>query len=321
MSLPTDPKDALVDIEKALAADIDRSDWMSAMNESSLQSLQMLYTEAALSSGARARFQFVHGDVVGNAAPAHLLLRFVSELNEAVIAAGNALLLKPRKVIDDRLREKLGLWLFAPQPGSVVFEVAVPPTPDDSRMQGGIEDSLPGTDRVESVAEISLKRVVRSLKIATTSDANSDEIVASLLRLGRPAVRHIDRLASRSEAGDFSVNIESPRNMIVDEPFTFRPRDAAVVRSVIKHHDLDRVEVEYVGIITTASRRRSIFDLECDDGRIVTGTVPAAIRSQVADLFDTRVRVIVDERTDPGDPDGSSVRRTIRSVEAAPLGT
>lgn len=311
----------LAEIGQQLAGDMDRSTWIGQTNAASLRSLEEKYTSAALGRGRRARLRFTSGRVVGSAAPAHLLLKFVSEINDAVVAVANNRLVRPYRTIDDSVRERLGLWMYAAQPGSVIFEIASPPLPTPGERVAAPDNAdvpLPGVDQIESVSDVAMSQILLSLQMASEPDMDSDLLASHLASLGSSAVAHLNRLAARSEEGDFIVGVVASGG---DEPtvsFDFRPRDAAFMRSVIRLRELDRVVREVEGWLTTASRRRSIFDIESDDGEVVSGAVPAALRPQVAGLFDQRVIAQVEEFADPADPEGTRVKRKLLGLAAVP---
>lgn len=309
----------LAEIEQQLATPIEGVDWVHRTNLNSLRHLQSLYTEAALAGSLRAKLRFTSGSVVGNSAPAHLLLRFVNEVNEAVIAATNRKLPNPVQKIDDNLRSRLGLWITAPAPGSVVFQVVSPP-PEAPMLSGADDAPIPGIE-TESLIDRGLADVLDVLAEATSaSEPDSERLVSLLRQLGNGAVAHLNRLAARTEFGDFTVSFEvtQGREHAVLKEFDFHPRDAAYLRSVIRLRELDLNVRQVEGWLTTASRRRSIFDIETEDGQVISGAVPTELRPAVAALFDKRVVADVEEKTDPGDPEGIRVRRRLVSlVEAA----
>jgi hypothetical protein len=302
----------LAEIESVLSEPVVEHDWATQVNRAGLEILQAKYTGAVLAHSQRARLRFRAGQVVGTAAPAHLLLRFVLDVNDAVVAVANRRLPRPSRKIDDAARDRLGLWVFAPQPGSVIVDVAAPPAGPIVGTQ-----EIPGVDQVESITERALVDVLDALESATGADITADGLAAHLAPLGSIAIAHVDRIALRAERGDFSVLIES-QGRAGSRQFEFRPRDATFLRRVIKNRALAVQTRNVVGVLQTASLRRSMFDILVDGGgELITGATPVSIRPTLAPMLGRRVRAVVEERMDDSDPDSGKVKRKLVEIAIA----
>lgn len=310
-----------IDADLAAAGVADDWSWATRANVSSLSQLQREVTGALLGHQARLRARFHKGTVIGNAGPAHAILRVASELNEAVVSAANRLLSRPYLNITDDLRGRLGLWLLPVSPGSVVLEMACPAADDDRRRQHRLEDdqepTIPGTEDVASVTTAGLAHVMEALESVTRADVEAVEVELALRKLGTHGIRHLARLASRTEAGDFNIDFSTVHEARTLNAFTFAPRDAAFLKSIIRNRDLDVQLRRVVGWLSTASSVRNVFDVVTDAGERISGTVATGVREQVVVLFNTRVRAAIEERIDPSDPSGDRVSQQLVSVEAA----
>ncbi|MEH3067360.1 MAG: hypothetical protein PGN15_04620 [Aeromicrobium erythreum] len=294
-------------------------DWASMVNHRGLENLRNEVSEALLKEQRRVRLRMMRGVVLGNAAPAHLALRLVSEFNEAVVEAANRHLLRPYRNITDDVRSKLGLYALPPTAGSFAIELAAP-TPTDARVTRSAEleaasEEIPGIGS-ESVVSRALADVLDVLETSTIAGMRADEIAAKVTNVGLGGARHLSRMAARAEVGDLAVEFSARSNRGDTGTFVFTASHAAWLRSVIKNRDLDVSRVTVLGTLSTASTIRSLFDIVDDDGKRVSGSVEKSVRPAVSALYTQRVRAIIEERLDPRDPSGESMSRTL--IEIAP---
>jgi len=314
-------KEMLARIDEALsqpAAD----DWASVVNRRNLEDARAKTTMAMLSEQRRLRLALARGSVVGNAAPVHLALRFVHEINESVVEVANRYLVKPYKNITDDVRERLGLLALPPVPGSFSIELAVPPI-TDRRLgaragdPGDSAEELPfGT--ADSVTAKALDAVVEAIRSASVRDSNAEDVERAVFSLGVAGARHLSRMAARCERGNFTVEFAISDADGFHRAFEFLPAHAAWLRSVIRNRALDASEHHVTGVLSTASTVRNLFDIVTDDGARVSGRVDDEIRPAVSNLYNKRVRATFREELDPSDASGESLARVLVSIEPAP---
>lgn len=316
----------LRDLDVALNSGAEEpTSWGAKANRQSLESLSGRATMAALEHQRRVEARFHRGSVLGNAGPAHQLLRFVLQVNEAVVSTANRLLVKPYAHITDDIRDRLGLLVLPAVAGSFSIELASPPLADkrDRDASTEHEDSqLPGLPAYETVTAQALQLVMDVLETATVSDDSGDLLEQKLRHLGQAGVRHVSRMAAKCEAGDFTVDltVRSDATRQPEMQIHFKPRDAAWLRSVIKNRDLDVSIRSVEGVLSTASSVRNVFDIVKDDGSRVSGLIHEEARADVVDYFNQRVVAEVEERLDPADPGAETVARRLVRVRLATKG-
>lgn len=306
-------------LERDISAGPSGDTWAERLNYEGLLQLRGEVLEAALAQQRTLRARFHDGAVAAAAGPAHLLLRAASEINDAIVTAANKLLVRPYGTITDDVRNRLGMWLTPARPGSVTLDLVCPLPPLDHRsrpaLSGGVEPSLSGMPEPESPTSQALTAVLAALEASTVVDLAAHDLESDIRPLGAAAVRHIARLCSRTEAGNFQIDFVDMMQGETQRRFTFRPRDAAFLRSVIRNRNLDTIMRQVVGTLSTASSVRNVVDVVTEGGERFSGSVEPTVRAAVVALFNTQVRATFEDYVDPGDAAGERVKRRLVAVE------
>lgn len=302
-------------VENTLAS-VDRSDdWASRSNRASLRALHAEVRDAWIAGQKGLRAHFEHGEVVGHAGPAHLVLRAAQALNDAVVAAANRHLARPFPKLDDRARSRLGMWLVPVAPGSIVIDLVCQPSnarDPELRDDVDVQMTLDVADAIETISMRAVDEVARALQGAQHSEGAVERVLAERLSaLGVPATRQIDRFAARCVDLGSTVQLDDRTGAPAIE---LTPADAVYLRRVIRSMQLDVEVVTYEGMWITASEVRTTFDLQVSDGSRVTGIVPRTLLAASSAEFKHHVRIEVDESVRDGDDD-PVIRRTLRSIE------
>lgn len=265
--------------------------------------------------GIRAR---LHGGVIrGHAGPAQPVFRAILDLNEAVVARANRRLPKPHVQVTDSLREKLGLWGMAPQPGSVIIELVAPPAEfsEQQRPVSGQADApFPRLGELQTPTESSIDDVFSALGAVLEFRETPLELEDRLIGLGSDAIRHLSHFAQRCE--ELAAIIDLDNRVDPSAAVKFTPSDAAYLRATIRTLHLDEQDIILEGMWRTASHVRGVFDLEVtlDDGSIdrISGVVPKHLISDSATAFNKYVQIQFRE-TRKG-TEGERIHRTLERV-------
>ncbi|GAA3816420.1 hypothetical protein [Cellulomonas soli] len=297
-------------------ATADRSDdWASSANRASLRALHAEARDAWVARQKGLRAHFAHGDVIGHAGPAHSMLRAAQALNDAVVAAANRHLLRPFSKVDDRARDRLGMWLVPVGAGSIVIDLVCQPSnahDPELRDDEHVQLTLAGTDAVETISMRAVDEVVASLREAQHGEGGTGGLADRLTSIGVPATRQLDRFAARCIDLGSTVTIDDRTG--TRAPVELTPADSAYLRKIVRSLELDVEVVAYEGEWVTASHVRTTFDLLTAAHARITGTVPRSLLGASSASFGQWVRIEVDESVRDGDDD-ATVRRTLRSIE------
>lgn len=265
--------------------------------------------------GIRAR---LHGGAIhGHAGPAHQVFRSVLALNDAVVMLVNRQLDRPYAAITDSVKEKLGLWGLAPQPGSLVIELVSPPSEfsEQRRATAGPDDRpFPGLEPITTPAEHSIDEVFSVLYAVQEFRQHPMDLEERLVEFGTDAARHLDRFAQR--CAELKVTVDLDDRTRDGASLSFGPGDAKYLHNTIKTLRLDEDLKIKEGMWRTASLERRIFDLvvETQGGASerISGIVPKSLMASSADAFNKFVQVEFREYRRGGD-DGS-LRRVLEKI-------
>ncbi|GAA3316101.1 hypothetical protein [Arthrobacter ramosus] len=263
------------------------------------------------------RAKLYGGAIRGHAGPAHPVYRSILALNDAVVTLVNRQLEKPYMAITDSVRERLGLWGLAPQPGSVILELVAPPADfgEARRPHAGLSDSpFPGLEHLETPAERSIDELFSVLTAVKEFRDQPLQLEDKLVELGADATKSLDRFAQRCSEIGVTVDLDdrTPRGAAL----VFKPDDAKYLHRTIKTLRLDEDLKIVEGMWRTASLERRIFDLivEHQDGpnERLSGIVPKTLMSASADAFNKYVEVEFREYRRGGEE--GSLRRVLEKI-------
>lgn len=295
----------------------DPSDWATAVNRGALASLREEVRDAWVASRKGIRARFHAGAIVGHTGPAHTVLRAVTALNEAAVHAANQQLVKPFARVDDRVRDRLGMWLVPSGAGSLVMELVCQPPgqhdPNRPNNEGEGQYAFDGFEDVGSVQPAvvdSIVRVLSATQEVQLGDLGTRDLEDALHAIGVQATRQLGRFASRCVEMSASVDVDDRTEGSVTVAWT--TADAQTLRRAIQDLELDVEERLYTGIWRTASGKRTVFDLETEEG-YVSGTIPIQMYPESKAALDKRVEIVVRESMRDGFDD-ATIRRNLISI-------
>lgn len=298
--------EVLRQIESGLSAPTSRpEDWGHRANRYAMESLRDHVRDewAEERKGLRARFH--EGKVVGHTGPAHALLKAALALNEAAVHAVNHMLARPYQAVDDRVRDRLGLWLRPVAEGSVIVDLVCPPpaghehhgTPGPQTLGVVVEEA--GSLQPAAVDQI-LGALDQSKRVTA---AGSGALEDSLRTMGVHATRQLGKFAAcvvaMRTAVDLDDRLPSARRL------EWSVLDAQALRDTIKALDLDVDVQTYVGEWVSHSDVRRFFDLRREDGTMVSGTVPKDMADRSFQAVRKTVEIVVEEKVRDGFDDAT----------------
>lgn len=296
-------------------------DWATAVNRAALASLRDDVRDAWVTSRKGLRARFHAGEIVGHAGPAHTVLRAAVALNEAVVHAANKRLTKPFSRVDDRARDRLGMWLIPASEGSLVVElVCQPPGSHDSDRLAETGEGQPPFEGYEEVGSVQpavvddVVRVLRETKGVHGEVPDTRGLEAALHEIGVHATRQLGRFAARCV--DMSASVDVDDRTETGSAVAWTTADAQTLRKTIRDLDLDVEERTYVGVWRTVSGKRTVFDLETEEG-YVSGSIPARMYPESKAALDKTVTIVVRESARDGFDD-ASIKRELISIAVLP---
>lgn len=299
----------------------DPSDWATAVNRAALASLREEVRDAWVASRKGLRSRFHAGAIVGHTGPAHTVLRAVTALNEAAVHAANHQLIKPFSRVDDHVRDRLGMWLVPAGPGSLVIELVCQPPgqrdPNQPTEEGEGQYSFEGFEDVGSVQPVvvdSIMKVLAATQRVQVDGVGIQDLEEALHAIGVQATRQLGRFAARCVEMSASVEVDDRTDSGTAVAWT--TADAQALRRTIHDLDLDVEERPYTGFWRTASGKRTVFDLETEEGYI-SGTIPIAMYPESKAALDKRVQIRVRESMRDGFDD-ATIKRELISITILP---
>lgn len=265
--------------------------------------------------GIRAR---LHGGAIrGHAGPANHIFRSVLALNDTVVTLVNRQLERPYVAVTDVIKERLGLWTLAPQPGSVVLELVAPPAEfgERHRRQAGEHDvPFPAMSQMPTPAEHSIDEIFDVLDATLRFREEPVGLEDRLVELGTDAARSLDRFAQRCTELKMTVDLDDRTE--AGRSVVFKPDDANFLHRTIKTLRLDEDLKIREGTWRTASLERRIFDLvievEGAPPERISGIVPKSLMAASADAFNKYVQIEYKEYTRGSDD--ANVRRVLEKI-------
>lgn len=299
----------------------DPNDWAALVNRAALASLRDEVRDAWVASRKGLRARFHAGEIVGHTGPAHTVLRAAVALNEAVVHAANQRLAKPFARIDDRARDRLGMWLVPATQGSLIVElVCQPPGQHDSNRPtdgGEGQYAFDGFEDIGSVQPAVVDSVVKVLSATREVEGvvpDTRGLEEALHAIGVQATRQLGRFAARCVEMSASVDIDDRTETGMAVAWT--TADAQTLRKTIRDLDLDVEERPYTGVWRTASGKRTVFDLETEEG-YVSGTIPIGMYPESKAALDRTVSILVRESMRDGFDD-ATIKRELISIAVLP---